>query len=69
MKIDVIAKVDGVHAVTGLGLTAGETYIIDEDKFGDEVFQKTKAPPSPLRGEGRGEGDLVSDPKTENKEG
>ena len=40
MKIDVIAKVDGVHAITGLGLIAGETYTITEDQFGDEVFRK-----------------------------
>jgi len=51
MKIDVTAKVDGVHAVTGLGLTAGETYTIDEDKFGDEVFQKVEPEESPAKPE------------------
>jgi len=49
MKIDVIAKVNGVHAATGLGLVAGETYTIDEDKFGDEVFEK----PKPEDGQGK----------------
>jgi len=62
MKIDVIAKVNGVHAATGLGLVAGETYTIDEDKFGDEVFQKVE----PEEGRARKK---PARPETEEKEG
>lgn len=39
-KIDVVAKVDGLHAVTGLSLTRGETYTIEEEQFGEEVFER-----------------------------
>jgi len=59
MKIDVIAKVNGVHAATGLGLIAGETYTIDEDKFGDEVFKKVESESSKKK---------PAKPETEGKE-
>ena len=39
-RIDVIAKVTGVHAATGMGLKAGETYTIEDKDFGDEVFKR-----------------------------
>jgi hypothetical protein len=41
--IRVIAKVDGVHAVTGLVLVTGQEYEIAEEHFGEEVFKKLKS--------------------------
>jgi hypothetical protein len=38
--IRVKAKVSGVHALTGIGLVAGEEYDIDEKAFGEEIFEK-----------------------------
>lgn len=41
--IEVIAKVTGTHAASNLTLVEGETYEIDEEHFGDQVFErKTK---------------------------
>ncbi|MDA8155569.1 MAG: hypothetical protein M0Z52_03815 [Actinomycetota bacterium] len=34
------AKVNGVHALSGLGLVAGEEYDIEPEHFGEEVFEK-----------------------------
>jgi len=41
-KVTVIAKVTGTHAVTGLGLVAGNEYEIDEEHYGDEIFERKK---------------------------
>jgi hypothetical protein len=45
-RIQVIAKVSGVHAMSGLTLVAGEQYEIEEEHFGDEVFDLAP-PPDP----------------------
>lgn len=41
-KVKVRAKVDGVHAMTGLALRKGETYEVEEALAGAEVFEKVK---------------------------
>lgn len=49
--MEVIAKVDGYHPLTGLYLVAGESYTIDPEQFRDDVFEqkeikKTAAKPA-----------------------
>ncbi|MDR2018567.1 MAG: hypothetical protein LBQ00_06830 [Syntrophobacterales bacterium] len=45
-KIRVIAKVDGVHATSGIYLEKGKQYDVEEDLIGDEVFERVKPDPA-----------------------
>ena len=42
-RIEVTAKITGVHAATGVYVTEGERYLIDEADFGEEVFKRVPA--------------------------
>lgn len=39
-RIDVTAKVSGLHPVTGLYLVEGKRYSVEEGEFSDQVFDR-----------------------------
>ncbi len=43
-RIKVKAKVTGTHAMSGLYIETGKEYEVEEEHFGDEVFEKIQDP-------------------------